>query len=98
MTALPRPSLRAILVQAAPTAPRAAPSRARSAGPPRRDPSGTLKERARQLSVYLEPSAYDQLRELAHSERTKMHTLMLEALDRLFRDRGVRSMSELEEK
>src|SRR5215217_7402361 len=42
---------------------------------------GTLKERARQLSVYLEPPVYDQLRDLAYTERAKMHALMLEAVD-----------------
>lgn len=55
----------------------------------------TLKERARQMSVYLEPPVYDQLRDLAHAERTKMHGLMLEALDLLFRQRGTRSIAQL---
>ena len=57
----------------------------------------TLKERARQMSVYLEPPVYDQLRDLAHAERTKMHGLMLEALDLLFRQRGARSIAQLTE-
>lgn len=56
---------------------------------------GTLKERARQLSVYLEPPIYDQLRSLAFAERTKMHALMLEAVDLLFKKRGARSIDEL---
>ncbi|MEH3119809.1 MAG: hypothetical protein PGN25_20060 [Methylorubrum populi] len=56
---------------------------------------GTLKERARQMSVYLEPPVYDQLRDLAHAERTKMHALMLEALDLLFRQRGARSIEQV---
>ena len=47
------------------------------------EPRGTLKERARQLSVYLEPTVYDQLRDIAYVERTKIHPLMLEALDLL---------------
>lgn len=55
----------------------------------------TLKERARQMSVYLEPPVYDQLRDLAHAERTKMHGLMLEALDLLFRQRGARPIAQL---
>jgi hypothetical protein len=59
-------------------------------------PSGTLKERARQLSVYLEPEVYDQLREIAYTERTKIHPLMLEALDLLFRQRGARPIRELD--
>src|SRR3954454_16654831 len=58
-------------------------------------PQGTLKQRAHQLSVYLEPPVYDQLRELAYTERTKIHPLMLEALDLLFKQRGSFSISEL---
>ncbi|GJD34458.1 ribbon-helix-helix domain-containing protein [Methylobacterium aerolatum] len=54
-----------------------------------------LKQRARQMSVYLEPPVYDQLRDLAHAERTKMHGLMLEALDLLFKQRGSRSIAQL---
>ncbi|MCJ2011737.1 ribbon-helix-helix domain-containing protein [Methylobacterium sp. J-076] len=57
--------------------------------------SATLKQRARQMSVYLEPPVYDQLRDLAHAERTKMHGLMLEALDLLFKQRGSRSIAQL---
>ena len=56
---------------------------------------GTLKERAKQLSVYLEPPVYDQLRELAYTERTKIHGLMLEALDLLFKARGALSIGQL---
>ena len=62
----------------------------------RAEPRGTLKERARQLSVYLEPTVYDQLRDIAYVERTKIHPLMLEALDLLFRQRGARSIKELD--
>jgi len=57
--------------------------------------AGTLKERAKQMSVYLEPPVYDQLRDLAYAERTKMHALMLEALDLLFKQRGARSIRQL---
>jgi hypothetical protein len=39
---------------------------------------GTLKQRAKQMSVYLDPAVYDQLRDIAHTERTKMHPLILE--------------------
>ncbi len=58
-------------------------------------PKRTLKERARQLSVYLEPPVYDQLRDLAYAERTKIHPLMLEALDLLFKQRGALSIKQL---
>ena len=67
---------------------------------PEQQPAGqrraTLKERARQLSVYLEPAVYDQLRDIAYVERTKIHPLMLEALDLLFRNRGARPIRELD--
>ncbi len=56
---------------------------------------GTLKERAKQLSVYLEPAVHEQLRELAYTERTKIHQLMLEALDLLFQKRGALSINQL---
>ena len=56
----------------------------------------TLKERAKQMSVYLEPAVYDQLRDLAYAERTKIHPLMLEALDLLFKQRGALSIQQLE--
>jgi hypothetical protein len=58
-------------------------------------PALPLKQRARQMSVYLEPPVYDQLRDLAHAERAKMHGLMLEALDLLFKQRGARSIDQL---
>jgi hypothetical protein len=58
---------------------------------------GTLKERSKQLSVYLDPAVYDQLRDIAYAERTKIHPLMLEALDLLFGNRGARSIQDLEE-
>ena len=59
------------------------------------NPRGTLKERAKQLSVYLEPPVYDQLRDLAYTERTKIHQLMLEALDLLFQKRGALAIGQL---
>ena len=59
-------------------------------------PQRTLKERAKQLSVYLEPPVYDQLRDIAYTERTKIHPLMLEALDLLFKQRGVLPIKDLE--
>ena len=70
-----------------------APARTPSAG----QKASTLKARARQMSVYLEPPVYDQLRELAHAERTKMHALMIEALDLLFKQRGSISIDQLNE-
>jgi|SRR4051812_43526178 hypothetical protein len=57
--------------------------------------AGTLKTRARQLSVYLEPPVYDRLRDIAHEERIKLHPLILEAIDLLLRKRGAPSIREL---
>ena len=55
----------------------------------------TLKERAKQMSVYLEPAVHDQLRDIAYAERAKIHQLMLEALDLLFKQRGALSIRQL---
>jgi hypothetical protein len=94
-----KPNLRSIVAEAVSAS---APASAdvvelgRSSSKPASKPAGTLKERAKQLSVYLEPEVYDQLREIAYTERTKIHPLMLEALDLLFRQRGARPIRELE--
>jgi hypothetical protein len=95
----PKPDLCAIVADLIPAAAAAArTTRWKPAAQAHRNPAGTLKARARQLSVYLEPPVYEQLREMAYAERTKMHALMLEALDLLFRGRGARTISELEGK
>ncbi|KQP48961.1 ribbon-helix-helix domain-containing protein [Methylobacterium sp. Leaf108] len=88
MSRPPKPSLAAIVAASA------GPGRGAEAVAPAARPA-TLKARARQMSVYLEPPVYDQLRDLAHVERTKMHALMLEALDLLFRQRGSPSIAHL---
>ncbi len=56
---------------------------------------GTLKERAHQLSVYLETPVYDALRDLAHAEHAKLHALVLEGIDLLLRKRGQPSIRQL---
>lgn len=53
------------------------------------------KEATIQQTVYLPPVVRDQLRELAFSERVKMHALILEGLDAVFRARGLKSIAEL---
>ena len=50
----------------------------------------------KQQTVYLPIPVYEQLRRLAFDEREKMHSLIMEGLDRVFRDRGLRSLAELE--
>lgn len=54
-----------------------------------------LVERTKQETVYLEPAVRDQLLELAFTERKKKHALMLEALDLLFMNRGLKSIKQL---
>jgi hypothetical protein len=59
---------------------------------------GTLKQRAHQLSVYLEAPVYDALRDIAHAERTKLHPLILEGIDMVLKKRGSPSIKELTKK
>jgi hypothetical protein len=53
------------------------------------------KARSIQQTVYLPPAVHDQLRELAFAERVKMHSLLMEGLDLVFKDRGLKPLSEL---
>jgi hypothetical protein len=46
------------------------------------------KANTKQLTLYLADPTYRQLREIAFNEDTKMHPLILEALDMLFAARG----------
>ena len=69
----------------APVAEAATPARRRSA----------TKEATIQQTVYLPPAVHDQLRELAFSERVKMHALIMEGLDAVFRARGLKSIADL---
>lgn len=88
-----RTSLEALLDVAEPVAP--TPLRPRAA--PTATPRRTINNRPiKQQTVYLPIPVYEQLRRLAFDEREKMHTLIMEGLDRVFRDRGLRSMAELE--
>ena len=48
-----------------------------------------------QQTLYLHPAVHDQLRDLAHAERVKMHTLVMEGLDTVFRKRGMKSIADL---
>jgi hypothetical protein len=53
------------------------------------------KDTTIQQTVYLPPAVHDQLRELAFSERVKMHALIMEGLDAVFHTRGLKSVAEL---
>jgi hypothetical protein len=94
----PKPSLKSIVAAVTPAATGPEARVVQLAGNDKRAGAvrGRLKDRTRQLSVYLEPGVYDQLRDIAYTERTKMHPLLLEALDLLFRKRGALSIKEIE--
>ncbi|HET6467967.1 MAG TPA: ribbon-helix-helix domain-containing protein [Geminicoccaceae bacterium] len=49
----------------------------------------------KQQTVYLPVPVYEQLRRLAFEERVKMHSLLMEGLDRVFRDRGLPGVEDL---
>jgi hypothetical protein len=96
MSKQPKLDLRSIVASVSPALhPRVEAASQRPSAHPNANARGTLKERAHQLSVYLEPPVYDQLRDLAYAERTKIHPLMLEALDLLFKQRGALSIRQL---
>jgi len=53
------------------------------------------KEATIQQTLYLPPPVHDQLRELAFAERVKMHMLIMEGLDEVFRKRGLKPIKML---
>ena len=55
----------------------------------------TEKPETAKTTVYVPRSVFEQWRELAFTERKKMHDYLLEGLDRVFADRGLKSISEL---
>lgn len=62
--------------------------------------SGSVRGQRRsvkQQTVYLPLPVYEQLRRLAFEERVKMHTLLMEGLDRVFHARGLPGLMELKE-
>ena len=58
-------------------------------------PSARRRAATIQQTVYLPPTVHDQLRELAFAERVKMHALLMEGLDLVFRAWGLKPLSEL---
>jgi hypothetical protein len=56
---------------------------------------GRGRRAVRQQTVYLPLPVYEQLRRLAFDERVKMHGLLMEGLDRVFRDRGLPGLAAL---
>ncbi len=89
-----RTSLEALLEIAEPPPPTQLRPKAAKAAPKRTIANKPIK----QQTVYLPIPVYEQLRRLAFDEREKMHTLIMEGLDRVFQDRGLQSLAELEAK
>ena len=58
-------------------------------------PAARRKAATVQQTMYLPPAVHEQLRELAFAERVKMHAILMEGLDLVFRARGLKSLSEL---
>jgi hypothetical protein len=58
-------------------------------------PRARRAPRTIQQTVYLPPAVHDQLRELAFAERVKMHSILMEGLDLVFRARGLKPLDEL---
>ena len=56
---------------------------------------GATKQATIQQTLYLAPAVHDQLREVAFAERVKMHALLLEGLDEVFRKRGLKPIEQL---
>ena len=67
---------------------------------PPNNPAKTLGKRPgiKQQTAYLVLPVYEQVRRLAFEENTKMHTLLMEGLDWVFKDRGLPSIAELTDK
>jgi len=58
-------------------------------------PAAARRRAIRQQTVYLPVPVHEQLRRLAFEERVRMHALLMEGLDRVFRDRGLPGLDEL---
>ena len=80
-----------------PSAPGPAPADVIDLPAPARRRSAT-KDATVQQTVYLPPAVHDQLRELAFAERVKMHALIMEGLDAVFKARGMKSIAALTSK
>ena len=53
------------------------------------------RRRVKQQTAYLPVPVYEQIRRLAFEENTKMHSLLMEGLDRVFKHRGLPSIAEI---
>ena len=55
------------------------------------------KKRSQPVSFYPPKPVYEELRKLAFDERNSMNALLLEAVDLLFKKRGIKSVKKLTE-
>lgn len=85
-----RTSLDSILPPAESPVPPAAPAKPEEGAKP--------APKKKQLAVLLDPPVYQQLRTIAFEEETKMHPLILEGLNRVFADRGLPSIEDLQDR
>jgi hypothetical protein len=72
-----------------------APSTATATERPPSRAAGSRRPGLKQQTAYLPEPVYEQLRVLAFEERRKMHDLLMEGLDRVFKQRGLRSIGDL---
>jgi hypothetical protein len=65
--------------------------------PAERSPNrgGSRRPGLKQQTAYLPEPVHEQLRALAFEERRKMHDLLMEGLDMVFKQRGLRSIEDL---
>lgn len=66
-----------------------------SLAPENREREKGKRPKVVQQTVYLPPEVHEQLRRLAFEERRRMHDYLLEGLDRVFTERGLKSIGEL---
>ncbi len=62
------------------------------------DPAPGKRPGKKQLTAYLPLPVYDQLRALGFEERKKLHAYLMEGLDKVFAERGLKSIAELTRK
>ena len=58
-------------------------------------PGGGKRPGVRQQTAYLPEAVYQQLRRLAFEEEAKMHDYLMLGLDLVFKEKGLKSISEL---
>jgi hypothetical protein len=67
-------------------------------GPTSADRTKSQRPNVRQQTLYLPLPVYKQLRHIAFDEDTRMHSLVMEGLDRVFAARGLPSIEDLTRK